>query len=70
MTSHFNQTVACPSCHHTDHAISKDLHTYEFVLWPSTPPGPLLHALPLHTTRGAAGLAVDEVEASRLEGLR
>ena len=29
MTSHFNQTVACPSCHHTDHAISKDLHDYK-----------------------------------------
>ena len=28
MTSNFNQTVACPKCHHTDHAISEELHTF------------------------------------------
>jgi hypothetical protein len=30
MLSRFNQTVACPRCHHTDHALSKELHTYKF----------------------------------------
>ena len=29
MTSHFNETHPCPGCHHTGHAISKDLHTYK-----------------------------------------
>jgi len=29
MFDHFNETVACPSCQHTDHAISKDLHTFK-----------------------------------------
>jgi hypothetical protein len=28
MTRNFNQTVACPKCHHADHAISEELHTF------------------------------------------
>ena len=31
MTSSLNQKVACPSCHHTDHAISENLESYK--LW-------------------------------------
>jgi hypothetical protein len=26
--SNFNQTHACPTCLHTDHEISEDLHSY------------------------------------------